>query len=104
MTLYPDVLARAQKEINEVVSWKRMPNFDDEGNLPTMIYGTHSQRVPKLRPTSLPLLPMVSLPSQHDNIQFRFVAQEPAKIRVAFEMFGRLWLYVGTDCDPTAAL
>ncbi|PSR77912.1 hypothetical protein PHLCEN_2v7654 [Hermanssonia centrifuga] len=34
MTLYPDVLARAQKEIDEVVGRERMPNFDDEGSLP----------------------------------------------------------------------
>ncbi len=34
MTLYPDVLVRAQNEIDEVVGRERMPNFDDEGSLP----------------------------------------------------------------------
>ncbi|THG96142.1 hypothetical protein EW026_g5634 [Hermanssonia centrifuga] len=41
--------------------------------------------------------------SQHANIHFEFVAQEPAEIRVGFEMNGRSWSYVGTDCLTIAA-
>ncbi|THG96395.1 hypothetical protein EW026_g5430 [Hermanssonia centrifuga] len=41
--------------------------------------------------------------SQHANIHFEFVDQEPAEIRVGFEMNGRSWSYVGTDCLTIAA-
>lgn len=34
MTKYPDVLRRAQKEIDEVVGQDRLPEFDDRPSLP----------------------------------------------------------------------
>ncbi|PSS28493.1 hypothetical protein PHLCEN_2v2974 [Hermanssonia centrifuga] len=41
--------------------------------------------------------------SQYANIHFEFVAQEPAEIRVAFDLNGQSWSYVGTDCLAIAA-
>lgn len=34
MALYPEVLQKAQKEIDSVVGTNRLPNFDDRENLP----------------------------------------------------------------------
>ena len=34
MTLYPDVMRRAQAEIHAVVGRERVPTFDDKENLP----------------------------------------------------------------------
>lgn len=34
MVLYPKVLKRAQEEIDDVVGRKRMPNYEDQSNLP----------------------------------------------------------------------
>ena len=34
MTLYPDVMRKAQAEIDAVVGRGRMPTFDDKNNLP----------------------------------------------------------------------
>ena len=34
MTLYPDVLRKAQAEIDQIIGNSRLPNFSDEGELP----------------------------------------------------------------------
>ena len=34
MTLYPDVLRKAQVEIDQIIGNSRLPNFSDEGALP----------------------------------------------------------------------
>ena len=34
MTLYPDVMRRAQEQIDRVVGRARLPNFDDRDQLP----------------------------------------------------------------------